>query len=242
MLTRHKKSSSTAALVLAADHRAVVDGTPMFTKSANEHKRATARTLVSGVNSRKIGKKVTKGPWKNFPIYTLTLEERATCPRDCIMWRACYGNRMPWSIRHQAGAELEAKIEREIADLQRILRGGFVVRLHVLGDFYSLEYVAKWAEWLERYPALHVFGYTARSSEDEIGRAVEELAVAQWPRFAIRSSGGRLGKLPAALVDVTREGTLEGIKCPAQTGATATCGTCALCWDAPTKTILFSEH
>src|SRR4051812_46603958 len=34
----------------------------------------------TGHQSRKIGKTVTKGPRKGWAIYTLTLEERATCP------------------------------------------------------------------------------------------------------------------------------------------------------------------
>jgi len=213
-----------------------VEGKPYFRKSANEHKRNKARVLVSGFNSRKIGKKVTKGAWKDFPIYTLTLEERATCPRDCAMWRSCYGNRMPWSIRHKAGPELETRIEQELTALQLAHSTGFVVRLHVLGDFYSVQYVAQWAEWLDRFPALRVFGYTARS--DEIGVAVQQLANQRWDRFAVRSSGAKLD-LPAAIV--TREGN-GGILCPVQTDASTTCGTCALCWSAPGKTILFHEH
>ena len=37
---------------------------------------------------------------------------------------------------------------------------GFAVRLHNLGDFYSLQYVALWRRLLARHPALHVWGYT----------------------------------------------------------------------------------
>ncbi len=51
--------------------------------------------LKSGGNNRKIGGVILKGHWKGFPIYGLTLEERATCPTSCHHWRSCYGNRMP---------------------------------------------------------------------------------------------------------------------------------------------------
>src|SRR5690606_6120577 len=45
-----------------------------------------ARVLKSGHQSRKIGAFVAKGPRRGWPIYTLTLEERATCPRNCREW------------------------------------------------------------------------------------------------------------------------------------------------------------
>jgi hypothetical protein len=50
------------------------------------------RVLKDGHQSRKIGKAVTKGPRRGWPIFTLTLEERATCPRTCKAWGFCYGN------------------------------------------------------------------------------------------------------------------------------------------------------
>ena len=64
--------------------------------------------------------------------------------------------------RVEAGPELEARLEREIEVLDVRHGGGFVVRLHVLGDFYSVEYVGLWRRLLRQYPTLRVFGYTAR--------------------------------------------------------------------------------
>lgn len=236
MLTRHGKSHSKSALVLSETHPPVVNARPMFLKSANEHKRGTARILVSGMNSRKIGRVVTKGRWKGFPIYTLTLEERATCPTDCAMWRSCYGNRMPWSLRYAAGPETERRIVQEVSDLSDRHPGGFVVRLHVLGDFYSVAYVGLWRDLLAQHPPLHVFGFTAR--HEAIGEAVKKLALEQWDRFAIRSSAGVMAGMPAAHVDTAK----DGVRCQVQTDQTATCGTCALCWSMPDKAILFAEH
>ena len=57
---------------------------------------------------------------------------------------------------------MEARLEREIEVLDVRHGGGFVVRLHVLGDFYSVEYVGLWRRLLRQYPTLRVFGYTAR--------------------------------------------------------------------------------
>jgi hypothetical protein len=145
------------------------------------------RVLKSGHQSRKIGAFVTKGPRKGWPIFTLTLEERATCPRTCREWLSCYGNNMQAAERIEAGAALEAALTAELGVLQQTHPGGFMVRVHVLGDFYSEAYVDVWREALARFPALHLFGFTARNPADPIGRAVALLAADfGWSRAAIR--------------------------------------------------------
>ena len=68
---------------------------------------------------------------------------------------------------------------------------GFAVRLHNLGDFYSVEYVELWRKLLERHPALHVWGYSARwqVESDPIAAALASLASdVGWDRFAVRLS------------------------------------------------------
>src|SRR5258708_38082267 len=115
-------------VVLSNDHPAIVEGRSIFRQQAN---RGTRDVLVSGLNSRKIGKMVTKGKWSGFPIYTLTLEERKTCPRSCELWRTCYGNKMHFACRHQSGPELELRLDAELTVLQYRHPAGYVLRLHV---------------------------------------------------------------------------------------------------------------
>lgn len=236
--TTHAKPGS--PLILGPGHPAVVEGRSLFTKSANNG-RGRGRVLISGLNQRKIGRRIQKGAWSGFEVYTLTLEERKTCPRSCAEYLSCYGNHMPWSMRLQAGEELEHKIEKELGELQNKHQHGFVVRLHILGDFYSVEYVQRWTYWLDRFPALHVFGYTARGYKDPIGIAVRDLARRRWDRFAVRSSNRALGAHPASIVIEDPAQAVNAIVCPAQTDKTACCSTCALCWSTP-KTIAFLRH
>ena len=54
----------------------------------------------------KVGQFVHKGEFKGYRIFTLTLEERATCPKSCNQWDVCYGNNMPFAHRLEHGAEL----------------------------------------------------------------------------------------------------------------------------------------
>ncbi|MBY0515046.1 MAG: hypothetical protein K2P78_14230, partial [Gemmataceae bacterium] len=60
---------------------------------------AMSAILVSGHSNVKIGRDVRKGKLKGYWIYTLSLEERATCPTSCEHWRSCYGNAMPFAKR-----------------------------------------------------------------------------------------------------------------------------------------------
>lgn len=227
------------ALTLRADHPAVVQGRTLFpsTRASGYH----GRILKSGHNSRKIGGMVTKGPWAGMPIFTLTLEERATCPRSCAQWANCYGNHMHMAKRYQPGRFLEQQIPLEIAELARQHPKGFVVRLHVLGDFYSLEYVQMWAAMVGLYPELRVFGYTAHQPGTPIGDYLTKLRDQVWDRFAIRTSNsaGLRGAWVAESPDAAAGS--NSIPCPAQTSKTSSCGTCALCWGT-TRPIVFLEH
>lgn len=237
--TEHAKPGNPT--ILAEDHPAVVEGRSRFTKPAGTS-RSTGKVLISGVNQRKIGAKVQKGVWKGFPIYTLTLEERKTCPRSCAVWSSCYGNNMPWSIRHPADETLIDKLSVELQALQDRYPSGFVVRAHILGDFYSVEYVKHWEAWLDQFPALNVFGYTARPAGDPIGDALRILIIRRWDRFAIRSSGAVLSGIAGSVVIKKAEDLTPGsILCPAQTDKTACCATCAFCWSSP-KTVAFLQH
>lgn len=198
------------------------------------------RLLVSGVNSRKIGKKVMKGRWRGFPIFTLTLEERATCPRTCAEWRTCYGNNMQYARRIAHGPELETMLWGELEAKHAEHPGGFAVRLHVLGDFYSTEYVDLWRRALAAFPSLHVFGFTARHPEnDPIGRELHRLVITHWHRFAIRYSGVHAREGGAIVIE--RGDATPHVVCPAQTGGTDCCATCALCWHSD-RTIAFWRH
>ncbi len=138
------------------------EGRTYFPRSVKQVGDVT-NLLVSGVNNAKIGRVVTVGRFKGWEIYTLSLEERKTCPRACHHWQNCYGNSMPYAKRIDHTSPdflpaLEANIERLLA-----LPGppGVLVRLHALGDFYSSEYVNFWCRMLATHKRLMIFGYTA---------------------------------------------------------------------------------
>lgn len=230
-------------VVLHPKHRAAEDGGTIFPTTVNgmDHPRVL-RALKSGHNSRKIGRRVEKGRLAGAEIYTLTLEERKTCPRSCVTWLSCYGNNMPYAQRLEHGPELEAALWSELAALQHKHPRGFLIRLHVLGDFYSVDYVGLWERALNAFPALNVFGFTARfPNDDPIGIAVRELAGRDWSRFAVRFSGAVGEHGASRVIPTVADADPGAITCPAQTGQAANCATCALCWQSD-RSIAFARH
>lgn len=225
---------------LKSDHAAVEEERTLFPSTVREP--GEDRVFKSGHNSSKIGSVVEKGEWKGFPIYTLTLEERASCPTTCKQLLSCYGNNMHLAHRFKHGPDLEKKIWTELEELSEAYPQGFVIRLHVLGDFYSLEYVQLWAKALDSFPALRVFGYTAHDPDSDIGAELLGMAVEQWERFALRFSGSDLQEMAAMVIDPPETTCPDNaFICPAQKGQTACCATCGACWQTE-KNVAFLKH
>lgn len=198
------------------------------------------RVLKSGEHSRKIGRIMDKGRWKGMPFYTLTLEERETCPRSCLQWQHCYGNNMHQAQRLHDDGTLTLRLTSELLYLSVAHPQGFIVRLHVLGDFYSVAYVEFWRTALEKFRNLRIFGFTARlPREGDIGMAVAQLAADFPDRVAMRFSGGGYDTDCAEVVDKPEDAT--GIRCPAETDPDRCCATCGLCMQT-NRTISFVRH
>lgn len=218
---------------------------PALAKAVTIHPRAKrspveTAILKSVAANNKMGKGdnvITKGKWAGMPMYQMSLEERATCPRHCKQWASCFGNNMAFNHRidHTHPGFLEM-LAAEIAVLAKKYRHGFVIRPHVVGDYYSAEYVAFWMQQSALYANLHIFGFTHHYRDSEIGQLVQK-----WnedPRVWVRFSdqGGEM----SANVGPETDDSL-GFQCPEQTGKTESCLTCAACWST-TKPVRFLPH
>lgn len=213
---------------LNPSHKAVLKGRTIFLKTVKAAS-TVKRVLQPASSNAKLGdgrKEITKGKWAGMPMYQLTLEERATCPKSCQQWKVCYGNNMPFANRIKTTGSLLTTLSSELSGLAEKHPNGFVVRLHVLGDFFSVPYVRFWQKKLKEHSALRLFGYTHRSQTSAIGRAISDLNEdGAWIRWS------DLGDFPmAANTDPVRGTSAPGITCPEQTGKTESCMTCGLCW------------
>lgn len=223
------------------DHPALLNRETLFptTRTAADGRNV----LQPGKHTSKIGGEIAKGRWKGFAVYTLSLEERATCPISCKHWRSCYGNHMHLARRFEHGEALQRHLPREIAALARRHPKGFAIRLHNLGDFYSVAYVEMWRDLLDKHPSLHAFGFSARFDYhgDPIAKALIDLVGKRWSRFAIRFSNAPIDECATVSIEHPYQKPSDAIICPQQMGKTAACSTCALCW-ATTKRIAFIQH
>jgi len=203
-------------------------------------------SIIKESNNIKLGKKVLKGNKKDFKIYTLTLVERNTCSDECEHWLTCYGNNMPFGIRFNPyNKNFLPRLE---SDLKTIAnkpnnKKGFLLRLHVLGDFYSVDYVLFWKRMLKLYPNLHIYGYTRNHNNSKylekrnIANEIIKLNTLFSTRFYIRFSNKLDMEESANSIDLGK----KGITCLAQVNEKKTCATCTLCWTSK-KPINFITH
>jgi hypothetical protein len=220
----------------------IAEGRTKFSKSVKRVDQVS-NLLVSGHSNVKIGRDVRKAKFRGYWIYTLSLEERATCPTSCKHWQSCYGNNMPFAKRvdHTDPAFLP-KLEAEIDKLCAMKnRAGVLIRLHALGDFFSVAYVKFWERMLRRHENLAVFGYTARPPEVGIGYEVRYMNRLFRHRSMIRFSDGGLPIMSTVSIGDETGCPPGAFICPEQTGKTRCCATCGACWST-TKNVAFMEH
>lgn len=236
-----------AGTVLPPDHPAMVEERTMFPNMIRTPAQA-GRVLKSGGHNRKIGASVMIGRLKGAPILTLTLPERSTCPA-CENRADCYLNNMPMAQRIAPGADLEAALLEEVFELAGANPGGFLIRIHIGGDFYSWDYLKCWARMLRDFPPLNVFGFTAWPAASEIGADIAALRSRFSPRFEIRHSGSHEAHGSFQIDFPTHMRKIAGgIICPEmRDGYLAPekqthCGSCGLCWTGADFPIVFIKH
>jgi hypothetical protein len=225
---RHKSRGKDGPIRLDAKHPARIERRPLHSNrvvSADE----VARVLIPAKNNKKIGSHWSVDmEWRGMPIYTLTLPERTTCPeRPCCEW--CFGNRMDFADRIIVDSALMARLTVEIEALASTYPDGFCVRLHVLGDFATLEYAKFWIDAVRLTPTLHCYGFTAHDHNSKIGSLINAESF-NWDRFRIRFSYGEGERSANVRPAPPRKLHDEGQTCPADAEHDAlNCGKCGLC-------------
>ena len=178
---------------------------------------------------------MTKGKHKATNIYIDT-RGRATCPRSCGHWEDCYGNNMPFAHRLTAGQGLTKKIYADLTAIQKKHKQ-FLVRLHVLGDFYSVDYVEFWAMCLKKFPGLAIWGYAHWHPGTDIGDAIGRLRGKSGAGLQLDSQ-----TCPKMLCLQTLRRLQQRVLLVLNRQAKAkSCADCALCWTM-NKPVKFLTH
>ena len=218
---------------------AIDNGRTIYTNNVYDSISHNGRLLKVSSN-KKLGKtKIVKGRHKGKYIYSLSLEERKTCPTSCFHWKTCYGNNMPFAHRFMGNDALMKRLDDELNILSTKHKEGILIRLHVVGDFFSVNYVKFWKKMLGKYSNISIFGYTARTPFSNIGKEISILRSLEWDRFSVRFSNS-FEKLSANSQDLL--GNKQGIICPEQLDKTKNCASCGLCWNNKVDNIIFKTH
>jgi len=246
MISMRKESSS----LIATDktHR---------TRYLKSVKPPDTNMLKSASYNKKLGKTVSIKKWKDMPMFALTLEERNTCTTACNQYKICYGNNMPFAKRHDhTDPDFLDNLDASINNVanQRGSKDGFVVRLHVLGDFYSKAYVNAWQSALNKYPGLHAFGYTHHRHDSPIGKQLKRMNEVAPDRWQIRFSDDMDDQFRARVISATYDKSLKHftdydhtevlpneLVCPEQLGKTMGCTSCGYCWSSQNP-VVFLAH
>jgi hypothetical protein len=204
--------------------------------------------LKAAADNRKLGNGKgtwTKGAFKGMPLYSLTLEERVTCDHACPVWDLCYGDNMPfatrWDTSVDQGKSLMAVLGNELDILDLKHPAGYSIRLHVLGDFFSMRYIAFWRHALKKHPRLHVYGYTHRTGQ--LARAIDRVFTQFPTRFVIFQSDPTEETVrPAAMLEGIHPNATSLPLCPEQAGKVPSCLECGLCTSPNIRGVRFAQH
>lgn len=209
-------------------------------------------TLSKG--NKKLGKLLN---WSITPITTCP-NKTDLCTKFCYALKSYkqYPNvRKAWWSNLAAtrnNPDFVANFNTELA--KWVKRGYAVVRLHVSGDFYSLEYLQAIGHIIIQNPEVTFYAYTKQWRDPDFIAPLEFLNAL--PNCTIFASTDQetidAGEVPPdtlrEAVVVARKGstTTNAIHCPQQTGKIASCEKCKFCF-APyhkkhNRGVAFIEH
>ena len=178
---------------------------------------------------------VSRWNTKMGTVPSFSLPVLKTCPgKTEFCSRLCYGlngrfaqPQMKKILQSNLVATNQAHfVQRIVHEIQKTRTEVF--RLHVVGDFYSVEYVERWIEIADRLPGVKFFGSTRSWRVPGLRDAVTRFR--DLPNVYLRASidPTHLDKPPSSWGVWSIEG--EGDPCPHDFALGEHCLTCKKCW------------
>jgi len=213
-------------------------------KSASTNKKLSG-IKDTGKSAGKAGKynRITRGKYKGYRMYALTLVERETCSTACEHWHDCYGNNLYLAKRYRLDLD---RLKSDLDKLAQKEKGKFILRLHILGDFSTVEYIQFYLDSLVRYPDMVIFGYSRSWDNPELRPLLDQLQ--NHNRVHLRYSGMKSETMTALSMDSDYTKKLVADKkafvCPVQAGSKIdACMDCGLCFNPRVSTpVAFITH
>lgn len=181
--------------------------------------------------------------------YTWSIEAEATCPGSTEACReVCYAKRLATRRANVRNAWAARTALTERPDFTEILTAALamlpagLLRIHVSGDFYSVEYIHAWATSLKENPHIHPWAYTRSWRVPEL-RAAFQTAFGKIPQWLLASTDRDTGAPPegwreATMLHEVRKPHKRPVLasaapsvfiCPQQTQSQPDCASCGAC-------------
>lgn len=157
-------------------HRSFLDHAPYVREP-----REGDRILAIAEHNPKLGGDIERRG--TAPSRVVYLEEYGTCSDQCRFKRDgnCWGENSK-ADRFIVTEMFWTKVEHEIVILS-LLHSRWFLRLHGLGDFFSVEYVERWIALATKYEQMWVWGFTGRRRDSNIGHAIQSAMDRFGPRW-----------------------------------------------------------
>ena len=193
---------------------------------------------------------VGRGNIKVGPIPTFSLPSRFTCP-GATQWclKHCYAARFEriWPncrLAYSRNLLLTWNTRRFVSSMLRSIPKNLpVLRIHVSGDFYSVEYIDPWRHIAEKRPQTAFWAYTRSWTVPNLLPALEALRkVANVHLFASVDPGmpDRPSQWRAAYLEIDQRA--QGLPCLHQAGKAKSCSECRYCFRPGKGNVVFKVH
>ena len=179
---------------------------------------------------------ISRGNLKTGTLPSFSLPVITTCPgKTPFCERYCYGLK-GWftleQIKRVNDKRLDATLRDDFVDIivHEIRKSRApAFRLHVIGDFYSVEYVEKWIEIANTLPKVIFFGSTRSWRCEFLSEALKRFR--DLPNVYIKASidwTDNLDPFSCGWRVWSVEG--QGVPCPHDLGLVDNCAVCQRCW------------
>ena len=179
---------------------------------------------------------ISRGNAKTGNLPSFSLPVLVTCPGQTPFCnRYCYGLKGQFTmltVKEKNDTRLDATLRDDFVDIivhevRKTRAPAF--RLHVIGDFYTVEYIEKWIEIANRLPLVIFFGSTRSWRCEFLSMPLKRFR--DLPNVYIKASvdlTDTLDPFSCGWHVWSVEG--EGISCPHDYGLVENCLACKRCW------------
>lgn len=177
-------------------------------------------------------------PGFSLPIIMTCPGKTAFCDHFCF---GLFGNYKLANVKEANDRRLDTTFESDFVDaiVEEITREECpAFRLHIVGDFYNIEYIEKWIAIATRLPKVVFFGSTRSWRCAYLSHSLKEFR--DLPNVYMKASTDLtdpLGEPPSGWSTWSVDG--KGFPCPHDYGKVESCTVCRRCWTIRDLSVTF---